>query len=147
MLPHILARTRHELGRVPATDRFHEMQRLLLVWAKTALGFRKDAVSMFGVSPNEIKLRELFDANLRALYDYHPVPVAVPITLFRAEVPLLAHCAMDWTLGWEELTGREVRVRVVPGNHGSMVSEPLVRQFAKALSDELDARQGFAIAN
>jgi amino acid adenylation domain-containing protein len=147
MLPYILARMRDELAQVPPADRFREMQRLLLLWSKTALGFRGDAVSMFGVSPNETELRELVDANLRALRDYRPIPARIPITLFRAEVPLLTHCAMDRTLGWGELTGRDVRVRVVSGNHGSMVSEPLVRQLAKALSDELDARQGFAIAN
>ena len=34
-----------------------------------------------------------------------------------------------------------MQVRVVPGDHSTMMTEPLVRHLAKALSDELDAAQ------
>jgi thioesterase domain-containing protein len=83
----------------------------------------------------------LFEANLRALRDYRPTPLPAPIALFRANVQMLSHLALDSTLGWRDLAESEVRVRVVPGNHASMVTEPLVRQLAKILSDELDAAQ------
>jgi len=44
-------------------------------------------------------------------------------------------------LGWSDVAKSEVRVRIVPGKHISITTEPLVRQLAKILSDELDAAQ------
>lgn len=86
------------------------------------------------------------DAHLRAMRDYKPKPLPVPITLIRANEQLLSHLALDSTLGWSDLTRGEVRVRIIPGNHIAITTEPLVRQLAKALSDELDAAQKAAEA-
>ena len=137
----IPGRIRDELAQVPATDRFRHFRRILLRWSKAALGFRPDAASMFDFSRSETEQILLFEANLRALRDYRPTPLPVPITLFRANVQILSHLALDSTLGWSDLAESEVRVRIVPGNHGSITTEPLVRQLAKMMSDELDAAQ------
>ncbi len=51
------------------------------------------------------------------------------------------HLAMDPTLGWSALAKGEVKVRIVPGDHRSITIEPLGRQLAKMLTDELDAAQ------
>ena len=56
-------------------------------------------------------------------------------------MPTLSHLAMGLTLGWDELAEGGVRVRVVPGDHNTMITEPLVSHLAKSLSDELDAAQ------
>jgi thioesterase domain-containing protein len=82
----------------------------------------------------------VLEGHLRALQDYRPRPSAVPITLFRAEVQLLSNLALDWTLGWSALTDKEVRVRVVPGNHGSITGDPLVADLARTLCEELDSK-------
>jgi amino acid adenylation domain-containing protein len=134
-------RIRYELARVPAKQRYQALQRILLRWSKAALGFKPDAVSMFSIDPNETELISQFEAGLQALREYHPLPSPVPITLFRAEVPLMRHLAMDPTLGWKDLARGEVRVRIVPGDHHTMTTEPLVRHLAKAISDELDSLQ------
>ena len=96
---------------------------------------------MFDLSRSETEQIQLFEGNLRALQDYEATPLPVPITLFRANAQSLSHLALDSTLGWSDLAESEVRVRIVPGNHGSIATEPLVRQLAKALSEELDAAQ------
>jgi thioesterase domain-containing protein len=96
---------------------------------------------MFDLDPSETEQILLSDANLRAMRDYKPMPLPVPITLFRANVQLLSHLALDSTLGWSDVAKSEVRVRIVPGKHISITTEPLVRQLAKILSDELDAAQ------
>ena len=132
---------RDELTHVPATDRFRRFWRILLRWSKAALGYRRDAVSMFDLSPSETEKNLLLEANLQALRDYRPTPLPVPITLFRANVQTLSHLALDSTLGWSDLAGSAVRVRIVPGNHESITTEPLVRQLAKMMLDELDAAQ------
>ena len=141
ILIRIPGRIRDELAQVPATDRFRHIRRTLLRWSKAALGYRADAVSMFDLSRSDTEQILLFEANLRALRDYRPTPLPVPITLFRANVQLLSNLALDSTLGWSDLAESEVRVRIVPGNHGSITTEPLVRHLAKILSDELDAAQ------
>jgi thioesterase domain-containing protein len=96
---------------------------------------------MFSIDRNETELIAAFEAGLKALREYRPMPSPVPITLFRAGVPLMSHLAMDPTLGWKDLAKGEVQVRIVPGDHHSMTTEPLVRDLAKALSDELDVVQ------
>jgi amino acid adenylation domain-containing protein len=146
-LPRILAnipvRIRDELAQVPAGNRFRQLRRTLQRWSKIALGFRVDAASLFDLSRSEPEQILLYEARLRALRDYRPVvPLPVPITLFRADVQLLYNLALDPTLGWGDLAEGEVRVRIVPGNHGSLATEPHVRQLAKELSDDLDAAQG-----
>ena len=97
---------------------------------------------MFDLNRWEQEQILVLEAHLRALRNYCPVPSPVPITLFRASVPLLSNLAMDQTLGWSGLAEGEVHVHILPGNHQSITTEPLVRQLAKALSDTLDAAQG-----
>jgi thioesterase domain-containing protein len=136
-------RIRYELARVPVANRFRELQHLLLRWSKAALGARRDAASTFKIDPSETELIARFEAGLQALRAYQPMPSPVPITLFRAEIPLMRHLMLDQTLGWNELARCKVQVRTVPGDHHSMTTEPLVRHLAKALAKELDAVQTF----
>ncbi|HXZ21928.1 MAG TPA: amino acid adenylation domain-containing protein [Pseudolabrys sp.] len=136
ILGHIPHRLGHELARIPAADRLQHIQRTLLRWSKAAIGIRDDAAAMFGLSdPEQIAV---FDANLRALRSYRPTAAPAPITLFRAKVQLLSHLALDSSLGWHDLTKGEVRVHMVPGDHASVVAEPMVRELAKMISVELN---------
>jgi hypothetical protein len=81
----------------------------------------------------------LLNRILGVVRTYQPIRIAVPISLFRAEVQNLSHFALDSTLGWRNFANGQVRVHVIPGDHGSMMAEPMVRRLGKALSDELDA--------
>jgi amino acid adenylation domain-containing protein len=141
ILAKIPGRIRDELTEASSTNRFRRIGRLLSIWSKTALGPLPNAVSMLDGRPSGTEQILLFDANLRAMRDYKPVPLAVPITLFRANMQWLSHQALDSTLGWSDLAKSEVRVRIVPGNHTAITMEPLVRQLAKILSEELNAAQ------
>jgi len=147
-LPRILASMPsmlwNELAQVAAGNRLRYVRRRLLMWSKATFGLRPDAIPIFDVNRSKKDLIKLFDAQLKALRDYRPVRVAVPMTLFRAKTQLLANLALDSTLGWSEVTGTEVRLRVVPGDHQTITTEPIVRQLAKTLSDELDMMQGVA---
>jgi enterobactin synthetase component F len=134
-------RIHRELGRVPPAKRYNELRRLFVSWSQAVLGIRRGATSIFNIEPNEPELVSRFEAGLKALRAYRPVPSSAPITLFRAKIPLMRHLLMDSTLGWKTLAHREVRVRVVPGDHQSMTTEPLVRHLAQALSDELNIIQ------
>jgi pyochelin synthetase len=92
-----------------------------------------------GVLPSDLGERELsayidvFTANLRAIQTYQPQPYPGRVTLFRAgDRPL---DETDETLGWEALAADGVSVRVLPGDHYTIVRQPHVA----ALADELRA--------
>jgi thioesterase domain-containing protein len=136
ILGHIPYRLAFELASIPTGDRLQHVQRTLLRWSKAAVGIRDNAAVMFGLSdPKQIAA---FDANLRALRSYRPTAAPVRITLFRAKVQQLSHLALDSSLGWRDFTKGEVRVHTVPGDHSSIIAEPMVRQLAKMISGELD---------
>ena len=141
ILPNMPRRIRDELAQTPARDRARHMCRTLLRWSRTALGFRSNAASLFDLTHYNTEQISLFEAHLHALRSYRPKPLSVPITLFRAKMELLSNLALDQTRGWSDLTDGEVQVRIVPGTHGSITKEPLVRQLARSLADELDAAQ------
>jgi enterobactin synthetase component F len=142
-IPFVYRRIRAEMASFEASDRFRGLRRALWRWSKGALGLRAGAASMFDVSHFGQEQIRVFDADLRALRKYRPAhSVPVPIALFRASEPLLLHVAMDSTLGWNRLAAGKVQVNIVPGNHQSIATEPLVRQLAKALSSTLDSAQG-----
>jgi amino acid adenylation domain-containing protein len=130
---------RDELRQAQPTDQFRMIRRTLLVWSRRVLGYRANADLMFDFRRMDAEQIAFHEAGLRALLDYRPRPVPIRISLFRAEARSLSQLALDSTLGWNELAGSDVRVHVVPGNHGSITTEPLVRELAKALSEELEA--------
>jgi thioesterase domain-containing protein/acyl carrier protein len=132
------SRIRREIAEIPPRDRMPHISRTLRRWSALAVGRRPDAASMFDMRRSKKAQVELFDANLRALRSYRPGPFRGPITLFRAEEQLLSTLALDATLGWNQIARTEVRVRTVPGTHGSITTEPFVQQLAKTLCDELD---------
>jgi amino acid adenylation domain-containing protein len=136
---------RNELAQVPRAKRLRHLRRILRRWWRAALGIRPGVAEMFDLSGREPGEIALYEAHIRALRAYRPRSSNVPLALFRATVQLpLSELAMDETLGWSDLAGSAVRVHIVPGNHGSIMTEPLVRQLAKTLADELDAAQAIA---
>ncbi|MBB1253076.1 amino acid adenylation domain-containing protein [Streptomyces sp. OF3] len=78
---------------------------------------------------------DLWVANLRLLWNFRPESVAGPVTLIRA-----AEEEYDPAPSWRELTGRDVDVRVVAGNHYTMMRPPHVEEVARVLNDVLAER-------
>ena len=134
----MLAQLRDELRQARPTDRLRMIRRTLSLWSRRALGYRATHL-MFDFSRMDTEQIAFYEGGLRALLDYRPRPAPIKISLFRAKVPSLSNLALDSTLGWNELGGSDVRVHVVPGNHGSMMTEPMVRELAKAISEQLEA--------
>jgi amino acid adenylation domain-containing protein len=132
-----------ELARAPRGRRLRHSWRVLKRWSKTALGYRNDAAAMLELNAKKLGQIEPYETNISALRAYQPGKLRAPLVLFRPDTqpPNLSYLAAGFTLGWDELVEGGVRVRVVPGDHLSMITEPFVRHLAKALSDELDAAQ------
>lgn len=136
-------RLREKLSAPTNYGRVKELQRLALRWSKAAVGYREPAVSFLDLGGFDADIIERCEANLRASRAYRPGRLRGPLTLFRAKEQPLSHIALDSTLGWSDLVDGEVRVRIVPGNHHSIRTEPFVRHLADALKSELDAAQRY----
>ena len=144
--PRILAnlprRIREELAQAPAADRMRHLRRLLRQWLKRVRGIRPDITDILDFKNGETGPLSFYEANLRALRNYRPPVSRLAPILFRAEGQFLSNLALDATLGWRDLSEGKIRVHTVSGTHGSMATEPFVRQLAKILSRELNAAQG-----
>jgi thioesterase domain-containing protein len=98
--------------------------------------------SGFKLTKAEIeRIFQVYKANTVAFVEYIPqVHYPTLITLFRASdigmfdfLPDAATTHQDPTWGWCQLSGQSVELNLVPGNHFTMMSEPLVQILGKQL--------------
>lgn len=75
----------------------------------------------------------MFAANHRALSLYDPRPYGGRLTLIRAEATAAAHDGEGFE-AWEGLAGGGAEVRILPGDHYSLLRPPAVA----ALSEQLE---------
>jgi len=79
----------------------------------------------------ELSIRPMFPvfhANSQATLSYVPKTYPNRITLFRTNVQA-SMAKHDSTLGWSELTVEGVEVHIVPGNHLTMLRNPMFRHL------------------
>jgi thioesterase domain-containing protein/acyl carrier protein len=133
---------RHEAAPLATTRRIGrgvngQMQR----WARAAIGLpAEEAGDIFELNRSlqgDIPGEQYFPA----LRSYRPAPLHVPVALFRATEMTRPRMLLDEALGWGRLIGGDVEVHWVPGDHLSIIMEPLVRQLATLLSDALNRTQ------
>jgi amino acid adenylation domain-containing protein len=82
--------------------------------------------------PAEFDLRKRYATvlkNTRALRAYKALPSDVEIQLIRAQ----QNRSLDWTLGWGSLA-RKVIVRELPGDHFSLIRQPVVFELGKVIN-------------
>lgn len=104
------------------------------VWPKRPV--KPDVSQVLDVAGLPEGYRRLLDAHYQALRAYQPKPYPGRITLFRARIqPLLRW--EDFELGWRELATKGIDVRIVPGSHASILTEPHVRVLAQELDGAL----------
>jgi thioesterase domain-containing protein len=94
--------------------------------------------------PHNFSLEDIKNYQIRttayshALYDYHPLPIPIPIYLFRAMDQKDTTLARDAHLGWAQVLPEEqIRVIPVPGTHQSMMLAPQIDVLARSLSDAI----------
>ncbi len=88
--------------------------------------------------PGTRQVMSLVQHHTKMEHRYIPQVYAGKVTLFQAEQPLEEVLDPDPTLGWTSLAAGGVDVRPIPGNHVVMLSEPFVRDFARAITASLD---------
>ena len=84
--------------------------------------------------------RRVWDAHLRASDNYRPRSYPGSLVLFRTNIhPVF--CSFDPTYGWGEFARGGVTVKIVPGDHESILAEPHVRKVAAELKECLGRAQ------
>ncbi|HEV7474838.1 MAG TPA: amino acid adenylation domain-containing protein [Pyrinomonadaceae bacterium] len=107
------------------------------------LGLLLQQVVGAGLLPPDFDLKQLsrrfhvFETNVRAMLGYEPQRYPGRITFFRASEPL-SEFSEDTAKDWHDLAADGVEVHVVPGNHYTMLREPLVQVVAEWLKVSLD---------
>ncbi|HEY0735912.1 MAG TPA: amino acid adenylation domain-containing protein, partial [Herpetosiphonaceae bacterium] len=126
-----------DLGRTVGADLAGSVDVLSALPPEQQLAYVLDQARASGALPPDLGERELrayldvFTASLRAMQDYRPRPYAGRVTLFRAgDRPLDAAGA---TLGWDALAAAGISLRVIPGDHYTIVRQPHVAALAEQL--------------
>jgi len=89
---------------------------------------------------------EVYKANLRAECAIPDEPIDAPVTLFRSRelqpdqlvAETAAQVRAEADLGWERYVNEEVEVRIVPGDHLTMMRPPQVASLARSIGEALD---------
>lgn len=87
------------------------------------------------------RLVEVLKANSRAWSLHAPQPGRTRLTLFKAQEQPAGEAGADETMGWGALSPEPVEIRVVPGDHISMLAEPHVRVLAQHVQECLERAQ------
>jgi amino acid adenylation domain-containing protein len=137
---------RHHRNRLRALDARHKAAYILEKLAKFKLHYRRKVVGMYkktvrrvyrnfdSVSPLPAKYIQIEDQIWRAGQIYQPGVYAGKLTLFRASDQPYG-IQPDPTLGWDRYVSGELEIQEVPGQHGSIVTEPYVSVLAEKLAE------------
>jgi len=98
--------------------------------------FTRDAHGIADTGRREV-LRRVYRCHAQALAAYRPASCDVPLTLLRAAQPPLE----DKTGGWEQWASAGLDVRIVAGNHYSVLAPPDVADCATVLGEILSAAE------
>lgn len=85
----------------------------------------------------------VFRTNCQALAHYRLKPCEIPLNLIRlADKNAVGALAMsNHLLGWDEVVGDLLNVKVIEGNHYTIIKEPQVRRLAEALDEIMKGKQ------
>jgi amino acid adenylation domain-containing protein len=85
-----------------------------------------------GTVPTRLRNFHIIDTYDRAAMNYTPRPYKGKLTVFKAE-----HSWGPNEMGWESLAKGGMEVRIVPGDHYTVIEEPNVGQLAKDIGGQL----------
>jgi amino acid adenylation domain-containing protein len=93
------------------------------------------------IQPNQIRaFLQVYKSNTRALMQYVPKPYSSSITFFRSSQPFLddqktSEMISDPVSSWTQLSAHPIDVRIIPGDHTTMLAEPNIRVLAEQIKD------------
>ena len=134
---------RHDVAHHGVREFRRNVRRKLLMWIRYLSRFGKvplepDVSIVLDLSRYAPDRHELFRVLYAALLAYRPKTYRGRAVVFRAAAQPVFRPWDEPALGWRDLISPAPEVRVVPGNHRTMISEPHVRALARALRQALD---------
>ena len=137
-----LAHWAGRMARWPAGTRRRFLQWKVRTLGKRIAGWLRPGAAAGGIdllidlSATPLAERQLWEAHWRALQRYQPQPYGDTVALLRTRgYPLFS--SFDYGHGWDALARGGVSVRLVPGTHETLLSEPHVGPLARALEAQL----------
>jgi thioesterase domain-containing protein len=144
-LSNLPAWIRDSAGRTPRAELFAKARRRLAASARRAIARLRGRTRAtepgdhFDLERMPDPIREVVTALYREFDGYRFQPFAGRITVLRSRArPLFGGSEPD--LGWSRLALGGIDLRVIPGDHKSMLEEPHVQEVARVLDELLKAR-------
>lgn len=125
----------HFIERMGTGDKFYEpLKRTVMRWL-VERELRKGNI-------RSLKLQHfhIIDNYNKAILAYRPKPYSGPVTILKAE-----RTPGPDDMGWSNLVTGPLEVRVVPGDHYSMIKEPDVNHLVKELSKSIERAVGMHV--
>ncbi len=96
------------------------------------------AKARLGMAPgHRLDVRRFIEANIQSQLNYEFEPYDAPMVVYKAaEDPFTGHF-LDIQLGWTPVADGGLTVRVVEGDHLTMVAEPHVEELARLLRQDI----------
>jgi amino acid adenylation domain-containing protein len=90
-------------------------------------------------STHRLEVRRFIEANIQSQLHYEYQPYPNPMVIYKAaDDPFTAHF-LDLDMGWRSVAHGGLIIKVVSGDHISMVAEPNVGLLARYLREDIDA--------
>ncbi len=90
-------------------------------------------------STHRLEVRRFIEANIQSQLHYEYQPYPNPMVIYKAaDDPFTAHF-LDLDMGWRSVAHGGLSIKVVSGDHISMVAEPNVGLLARYLREDIDA--------
>jgi amino acid adenylation domain-containing protein len=130
-------RPREMLGRLSLKLKMSAKRIGILPNSRPASSPLSNLESWLNLDKRPDQYRRLVETSYVAWQSYVPKPYAGNVTLFRARArPLFRSLSPD--LGWGQVARDGVDIRIVPGHHWSIMTEPHVRALADHVRDALE---------
>ncbi len=90
-------------------------------------------------STHRLEVRRFIEANIQSQFNYEYQPYSNPMVVYKAaDDPFTAHF-LELDMGWRSVAHGGLTIKVVSGDHISMVAEPNVGLLARYLREDIDA--------
>jgi amino acid adenylation domain-containing protein len=127
------------MAMFPGDDEM-SLERLRTMTPQQHLDYFQQRALAAGIAAPEVgpdvaaRVFDIFKGNLKAMWDFRPLPYTGKITLFASEEqPDTLDVTRDPLLGWGAWAAGGVEVHRIPGSHLDVIREPNVRVLADAL--------------
>lgn len=119
---------KHFIRTMSASNKFYEpLKRIVMRWLTDR------ELAKGNIRSHNLRHFNIIDNYHQAILNYDPKPYDGPVTVFKAD-----RSPGPDDMGWSSLVSGPLDIRVVPGDHYSLIKDPEVMHLVKELSASID---------